>query len=96
MLYRILILALLLTSQASVAALAPKYQNAKDFDVIVAFIKTHDQVMETLESIDFKKYVIHYGDDCEVVFGRKEVVRPQGWAGPAEPLEFLSSSCSIR
>ena len=96
MVYRILLLGILITSQSALAALAPKYQNAKDFDVIIAFIKTHDRVMETLVSIDFRKYVIHFDDNCEVIFTRKEVDRPQGWTGPAEPLEYLSSSCPIQ
>jgi hypothetical protein len=96
MLHRIILLTLLSVPQATLAALAPIYQNASDFEVIINFIKTHDTVMETLDSIDFRKFVIHYGDDCKVFFERKEVVRPRGWAGPAEPLEFLSSTCSIQ
>jgi hypothetical protein len=87
--------ALLLTAQASFAALPPRYQNAKDLDVMVGFIKSHERVLSTLKSIDFEHYVIVYQNDCKAVFARKHVDRSAGWVGPAEPLEFESATCGV-
>jgi hypothetical protein len=90
-----LLLASALAPGITYAALSPQYQNTKDFDVIVNFIKQHKQVLSTLESIDFKDYSVHYGNGCVATFERKDIPKPQGRVGPADPLEFRKSTCPI-
>jgi hypothetical protein len=80
---------------ASHAALPPQYQNAKDLDVMVAFVKQHAVVMSSLRSLDLQAQVIHFGKDCQAVFGRASTPKPPGWAGPADPLEFKNSTCPV-
>ncbi|WP_028862569.1 hypothetical protein [Psychromonas aquimarina] len=84
-----------LWSTNSPAALPPKYQNANDLDVIVGFIKKHEKVITTLKSIDFEKFTVYFAEDCKAVFARKEIYRPSGWVGPADPLEFKFSTCDL-
>ena len=76
------------------AALPPQYQNLKDLKVMVNFIEKNQTILSTLESIDFEKYTVHYNNGCVVKFGRKHSPKPLGWVGPADPLEFKSTSCS--
>jgi hypothetical protein len=75
------------------AALAPQYQNAKDLDVMVSYVKQHDRVLATLRSISMRAYVIHFGDDCKVQFARapSKSTAP----GPAPNLVFESASCPV-
>ena len=80
--------------QSALAALPPQYQNTKDLDVMVGYIESHPEVASTLESIDFLKYTVNFGDGCKAVFGRKATTKPPGWVGPADPLEFKESTCS--
>ena len=77
------------------AALDKKYQNNNDLDVIIGFINTHELVLSTLKSIDFKNKIVHYHIGCEAKFGRKKVKKKPGWVGPASALEFISSNCAI-
>jgi hypothetical protein len=77
------------------AALDSKYQNSNDLDVIIGFINTHELVLSTLKSIDFKNKVVHYDKECEAKFGRKQIKRKSGWVGPASALEYLNSNCAI-
>jgi hypothetical protein len=81
--------------QPAQSALAPQYQNVKDLDVMVNFVKAHALVAESLRKIDLDGYVVVFGDGCKAQFARRHVERPAGWAGPAEPLEFRESSCPI-
>ena len=85
----------ILFPQCSIAALPPKYQNEKDLDVMIRFVKEHQQVMSTLKSIDFKKFMVYFGDDCKASFRRERTPKPEGWVGPADPLVFKSSTCSL-
>ncbi|WP_026339392.1 hypothetical protein [Psychromonas ossibalaenae] len=91
----IVLLFILLLSTNSPAALPPQYQNSRDLDVITAFIKKHEKVISTLTSVDFEKFVIYFEDDCKAIFARKEIPKPSGWVGPADPLEFKFSTCSL-
>ncbi|MBS0457248.1 MAG: hypothetical protein JSS44_07975 [Proteobacteria bacterium] len=77
------------------AALPPQYQNAKDLDVMVGYLKAHEAVMATFTSIDLQHFVIHFGADCQIVFGRAYKPKPAGWVGPADPLEFKRSTCRV-
>lgn len=86
---------LFLYAQVACAALPPRYQNTRDLDVIVAFIKKHAKVSATLEQIDLQNYAIYFGHGCKVIFGRRVSIKPLGWVGPADPLEFKSSNCDI-
>lgn len=79
----------------SFAALPPIYQNKKDLNVMMEFIESHKKVLSTLQAINFKAKVIHFGDDCKVVFGRKTRSKPAGWVGPAASLEFKRATCDI-
>ena len=92
---KLLLISLLFVSQMTCAALPPKYQNMKDLNVIIEFIKRHELVLETLVTIDFKSYTVHYGKSCKAIFGRKHVPKPEGWVGPEDPLEFKHSNCEI-
>jgi hypothetical protein len=77
------------------AALDSKYQNSNDLDVIISFINTHERVLSTLKTIDFKNKVVHFHLGCEAKFDRKKIKRESGWVGPAPSLEFISSNCAI-
>lgn len=86
----------LLMAQSAFAALPPQYQNVKDLDVMVNYIKKHQEVASTLKSIDLSNYTVYFGDGCKAVFGRKSTTKPAGWVGPADPLEFKYSNCSMK
>lgn len=89
-----LLLGAVLTSSAS-AALAPQYQNPKDLDVMIAFIKQHPKVMSSLISIDLRLRTVRYSEDCVAKFVRAQKPTPPGFAGPAAPLEYSASNCPI-
>lgn len=86
---------LLLTSQFSLAALPPENQNWKDLNVMITFIKEHEKIMATLEFIDLENYIVYFSGSCTANFSRKITPKPSGWVGPADPLEFRSSNCSL-
>jgi len=86
---------LLFVSTSSLAALPPQYQNEKDLNVMVNFIKEHPKVISSLRKIDFRAKIIYFDDACEAIFGRKHKPKPEGWVGPADPLEFKKSNCEI-
>ena len=79
----------------SFAALPPRHQNARDLNVIIDFIQKNRTVIATLKSVDFEKLIVHYGDDCKALFARKVTPKPAGMVGPADPLAFQSSTCSL-
>ena len=83
-----LILLTLLLSQYTMAALPTKYQNMRDLDAIIKFIKSHDVIMASLKSIDFEESTVYFGYRCQALFGRTKVKREQGWTGPASSFEF--------
>lgn len=81
------------------AALLPQAQNQQDLEVMVAFIRQHDRVAITLKSIDFQRRVVHFDAECKAEFGRKPRPLPPGampMIGPAEPLVFIRSNCSLK
>lgn len=80
----------------SFAALPPQYQNIKDLEVMVVFIERHERVAANLKSIDVQTYTVHYDKDCVARFARKYVPKPDGWVGPADPLEFRESNCPVK
>jgi hypothetical protein len=94
---KILTLSLLLLAPIKplIAALPPEYQNEKDLEVMMKFIRQHTAVASTLTSINLSKYTIHFDDSCEVVFHRNTLNKPRDWEGPAGPLEFKSATCPI-
>ncbi len=85
---------MLLTSQ-SFAALPPEYQNEKDLKVMIDFTLKHSKVISNLKKIDLESKTIFFDADCYAVFGRKHSKKPEGWVGPADPLEFKKSNCEI-
>ena len=85
-----------LGEQSVSAALPPKYQNLKDLDVLVEFIKAHDMISSALKSIDLEKHTIIYRDGCVAKFDRKNEKKTEGWVGPASDLEFKESTCPIK
>lgn len=94
----ILLLVTLLATLAALpaqAALAPQYQNVKDLDVMVAFVKEHPRVAAGLRTIDVQDNVIVFGDGCRAEFARQVVQRPPAWVGPQAPLVFVRASCEI-
>ena len=58
---KIAIILLLCCSQSSFSALPPAFQNTKDLDVMLRFIKSHPKVLSTLQSIDFKHKNVYFG-----------------------------------
>jgi len=78
--------------QAS-AALPPVYQNAKDLDVMVAFVQQHRVVMESLRTIDLQNKTVHFGADCTARFDRAPRASPR--PGPAAALEFRDATCAV-
>ncbi|QUS61495.1 hypothetical protein [Synechocystis sp. PCC 7338] len=76
-----------------IAALTPQYQNIKDLEVMVNYIKKSPNVAATLKSIDLENQTINYGQDCRIGFERKPSTKPPGWVGPAEPLQFKAVNC---
>ncbi len=94
---RVIVLSIVFTIvQCAAAALPPRYQNIKDLDVMVDFIKAHPKVASGLRSIDMVEYTVYFGSGCKAVFGRKTTPKPPGWAGPADPLEFKKATCPVR
>lgn len=86
---------ILLFAQPAIAVLPPQYQNMNDLNAMVNFIKGHPQVAATLRSIDLDGYTVHFGDGCKAEFERKTSQNPPDWVGPANPLEFKKSNCSV-
>lgn len=91
----IVLLIILSFVQYAIAALPPRDQNINDLDVMVDYIKGHPEISSTLESIDFSEYTIYFDNGCKAVFGRKSTVKPSGWVGPSDPLEFKKSHCPV-
>ena len=91
----ILVLIVLFIALPAQAALAPEYQNPKDLEVMVRFVKEHPRVLSSLQSIDFENHTVNFAPYCKAKFGRKKIFRPSGWAGPAAPLEFKESNCDV-
>lgn len=87
--------ALLLSSAAS-AALAPNYQNLRDIEVMVDFLRQHSYVAARVTSLDLRRNVIHFGKDCEAAFERepRDTTKPP-MPGPQAPLVFKSANCSL-
>ncbi|NVJ59707.1 MAG: hypothetical protein HWE27_04910 [Gammaproteobacteria bacterium] len=92
--YLFLVLFVLILNE-SFAALPPKFQNMKDLDVMINFVKKHDRVLSTLRNIDLEKKVVYFGDQCKAQFKRISSPKPEGWVGPADPLKFDRANCSI-
>ena len=84
---------LFITAGISHAALPPQYQNEKDLDVIMLYIKANPEVLSGLQAIDMGSMSVYYGDGCSARFARQYVDHPVGWTGPAAPLEFIEASC---
>ena len=91
----ILALIVLVIALPAQAALAPEYQNPKDLEVMVRFIKGHPRVLSSLQSIDFENYTVNFAPHCKAEFGRKNIFRLWGRPGPAPPLEFKESNCDV-
>jgi len=84
---------LLLCSGLVQAALPPQHQNEKDLDVMLSYVKSHPDVLSSLQAIDLGVLTVYYGEGCSAEFTRKVVERPEGWVGPAEPLVLEKKFC---
>ena len=80
---------------AARAALPPQFQNAKDLDVMVEFVKKHALVMSSLRSVEVQRLVVNFGTDCQVVFGRVSTPKQPDLPGPQGALEFKTSTCPV-
>ena len=80
-------------SKTAIAALPPQYQNVKDLEVMVNYVKANPDVAATLKSIDLENQTVNYGKNCQATFERKPTTKPMGWVGPAEPLQFKAANC---
>ena len=88
----------IITISSAYAALPPWHRKTKDLDVMVDFIKQHQNVAMGLQFIDLRDFSIYFGDDCSATFERKKTNNNEqfiGWAGPAQDLEFKESNCEI-
>ena len=90
----LLLLIQFLWLSAANAALPPRYQNMKDLNVMVQYVKAHPKVLESLRAISLSNYTVTYGNNCQVKFQRLLIERPAGWAGPAAPLQFARDTCA--
>jgi hypothetical protein len=79
----------------SEAALPPQYQNQRDLNVMVEYIREHPIVASVLKQISLKNFTIYFDDSCEVIFGRQEIDRPYLMPGPLAPLEFKRATCPV-
>ena len=84
---------LLLCAGLTQAALPPQYQNEKDLDVMLSYVKSHPEVLSSLQAIDLGILTIYYGEGCSAEFTRKDMERPEGWVGPAAPLILKKNYC---
>ena len=80
----------------AIAALPPQYQNVKDLEVMVNYVKTHPNVAATLKSIDLETKTVTFSEDCQITFERKPSTKPLGMVGPAEPLQFKATTCPVQ
>lgn len=87
------VLVLCIITGVVTAALPPQHQNEKDLDVMMDYIKANPEVFSGLQAIDLVAMSVYYGDGCSARFARKFVDRPEGWVGPAAPLEFIEANC---
>jgi hypothetical protein len=62
-------------------------------DVLVCFVHQNEEILVTLQAIDFQNKVIYYRNNCKAIFGRRDMSQLNGRVGPAEPLEFKKSIC---
>lgn len=86
-------LCFLLSTSLAQAALPPQFQNEKDLDVMLSYVKSHPDVLSSLQAIDLGILTVYYGEGCSAEFTRKVVDRPAGWVGPAEPLVLKKNFC---
>ena len=86
---------LLLAVLPASAALPPQYQNRRDLQVMLDFVRTHPRVESGLNAIDLDDYTVRLGDDCIARFKREVSPKPPGWVGPADPLAFASATCPV-
>jgi len=89
------IITLLFGSTLLFAALPPQYQNTKDLDVMVDFVKSHPKVAATIREISVTDRTVKFGAGCKAIFVRKASSKPAGMVGPAEPLVFKRSTCPL-
>jgi len=86
-------LVFLLCSGIAQAALPPQFQNEKDLDLMLSYVKSHPEVLSGLQAIDLGVLTVYYGQGCSAEFTRKVVERPEGWVGPAESLVLKKNHC---
>jgi hypothetical protein len=86
-------LAIVMAPVSVAAALAPVYQNEKDLDVMVAFVRSHPLVLESLRSIDLERRLVRYGSHCIARFDRPRPATTM--PGPAPALRYVGSNCPI-
>ncbi|PID44942.1 MAG: hypothetical protein CSB47_10490 [Proteobacteria bacterium] len=85
---------LCLSSGVAQALQPPDARNSSDLDVMVMYIKSHPEVLATLQFIDLRAKTIFYGNGCSVRFSREYVVDPGGRIGGAAPLTLKEVRCS--
>ena len=85
----------LLAATPALAALPPQYQNRRDLEVMLDFIRAHPRVESDLNAIDLDDYTVRFGRDCIARFVREASPKPPGWVGPADPLVFDSATCPV-
>lgn len=86
-------LVFLLCSGLVQAASPLQVQNEKDLDLMLSYVKSHSEVLSSLQAIDLGVLTVYYGEGCSAEFTRKVVERPEGWVGPAESLVLKKNFC---
>lgn len=86
-------LAIVMAPVSVSAALAPVYQNQRDLEVMVEFVRSHPLVLESLRAIDLERRLVRYGGDCIARFDRPR--RATTMPGPAPALQYVGSNCPI-
>jgi hypothetical protein len=86
-------LAMAISPLSAPAALSPVFQNERDLNVMVDFVRSHPFVLESLRSVDLEQRVIRYGDACKAQFDRPRSTITMPGASPS--LQFIGSNCPI-
>lgn len=94
---RVSIIILLGWSNFGYSALAPSAVHLRDLDTMVDFVREHQFVAITLESINLVSLTVFYNNNCEAKFERsKPSLLSLGRPGPQPGVEFKSSTCPLR
>ena len=83
------------------AARAPDGQAAIDRHVIDQYLSENKEIASTVNFVDYKNFIIHYSNDCKIIFTRDFNFGPligllfgRAWVGGATDLSYSETICS--